>query len=181
MKILVAEDSAVHRRLLKIELQSCGYDVVMTRDGSEAWNILQVPEAPKLALLDWVLPGIDGVTLCQQIRSRPLLPYVYIVLLTAKQQKQDLLYALKAGVDDYLVKPFDGIIAGTTMKTRGGDVTVTVSMGVTAVENGQVTNPETLLHVADCALYQAKNDGRNRVKLTTDISWVISKFPSGNG
>jgi two-component system cell cycle response regulator len=109
MQILVAEDSAVYRRLIGSYLQDWGFDLKIASDGTEAWKLLQEPGAPQLTLLDWVLPGIDGVELCRRIRARtPAEGYVYTVVLTAKNEKRDMLQAMAAGADDYLMKPFDG-------------------------------------------------------------------------
>ncbi|HYL15585.1 MAG TPA: diguanylate cyclase [Terriglobales bacterium] len=108
MRILVAEDSVVYQRLVTNHLKDWGFDYLVAKTGSEAWDLLQKPDAPRLALLDWVLPDIDGIELCRRIRSRHATePYIYAVLLTAKTQKQDLLKAMEAGADDYLTKPFD--------------------------------------------------------------------------
>jgi diguanylate cyclase (GGDEF)-like protein len=108
MRILLAEDSKVYRCLIGKSLEEWGFDVVVAKDGLEAWAVLQGPDTPKLALLDWVLPGIDGLELCRRIRSMQSDgSYVYTVLLTAKNQKEHLMQTLEAGADDYLAKPFD--------------------------------------------------------------------------
>jgi two-component system cell cycle response regulator len=108
MRILVAEDSAVYRHLITGHLKEWGFDVVFAKDGAEAWNLLQQPEAPTLVLLDWVLPQIDGIELCRRIR-RAAVPggYTYTVLISGKDGKNDLLEGMQAGADDYLVKPFE--------------------------------------------------------------------------
>src|SRR5262249_30535100 len=83
------------------------YDVITAVDGQSAWQLLQQPDAPRLAILDWMMPGMDGVEICRALRSRSTLPYVYVLMLTARGQKQDIIEALETGADDYLVKPFD--------------------------------------------------------------------------
>jgi two-component system cell cycle response regulator len=88
-------------------LQDWGFPFAVAKDGSEAWAILQRPDCPKLVLLDWVMPGIDGIDLCRRIRGGTDTPYSYVILLTGKDSKKDLLEAMQAGADDYLVKPFD--------------------------------------------------------------------------
>ncbi len=106
--VLLAEDSAVYRRLIGSHLKEWGFDFVCAKDGKEAWKLLAKPDAPRLALLDWVLPEIDGVELCRRLRGRPDSdPYTYTILLTAKSRKQEMLEAMDAGVDDFLKKPFD--------------------------------------------------------------------------
>jgi two-component system cell cycle response regulator len=108
VQILVVEDSPVYRRLLTSHLQEWGFPFIIAKDGSEAWTLLQRPGCPKLILLDWLLPNIDGVELCRRIRSADSgISYSYVVLLTGKGCEKDMLQAMQAGADDYLVKPFD--------------------------------------------------------------------------
>jgi two-component system cell cycle response regulator len=110
MTILLAEDSAIYRALIQKLCRDWGFDLVVADDGQEAWEILSRPKPPKLALLDWVLPHVDGVELCRRIRTLQANGnYIYAILLTAKDKKEDLIEALEAGADDYLVKPFDPI------------------------------------------------------------------------
>jgi diguanylate cyclase (GGDEF)-like protein len=107
VKILVADDSAAFRFALREKLTSLGYEVVCAADGHEAWAALQGPDAPRLAVLDRMMPGLDGDTVCRRIRARAEGPYVYIILLTAMAMQEDLVVGLQAGADDYLVKPTD--------------------------------------------------------------------------
>ena len=110
MKILVAEDDPVSRRLLEVTLSKWGYEVVTCVDGQAAWDALKAPDAPQLVILDWMMPRLDGLQVCRNVRNpaeRPAEPYVYIILLTAKSQKTDMVTGLEAGADDYLTKPFD--------------------------------------------------------------------------
>ena len=108
MQALVVDDSAVYRKLIGDHLRSWGFGVILAESGSEAWRILEQPNAPKLVLLDWVLPDLDGLELCQRIRQAGASsPYTYIILLTSKEGRQNMLQAMQAGADDYLVKPFD--------------------------------------------------------------------------
>lgn len=107
MRILIAEDDPVSRRLLQALLVKWGYEVVVTSDGNEAWAALQSDDAPKLAIVDWMMPGLDGVQVCRKVRERDSSSYVYILLLTAKSQKEDIIRGIGAGADDYITKPFD--------------------------------------------------------------------------
>ncbi|HKV28412.1 MAG TPA: diguanylate cyclase [Candidatus Acidoferrales bacterium] len=107
MKILVAEDEPVSRRLLEAFLRKWGYQVVAVAKGDDAWALLEAEDPPRLAILDWMMPGIEGVEICRRVRERTGRPYVYMILLTARGQKRSLLVGLKAGADDYLSKPFD--------------------------------------------------------------------------
>ncbi len=106
-KILIADDDPVSRHMLHAFLVNWGYEVVAVIDGVDALQILEKEDAPPLALLDWMMPGIAGPQICARVREHPDQPYVYILLLTARSQKDDLLRGLEAGADDYLTKPFD--------------------------------------------------------------------------
>jgi len=107
VRILIAEDDSISRRLLEVTLIKWGYEVVSTEDGEAAWRVLQAEEAPSLAILDWMMPGLDGVEICRKVREREERPYTYIMLLTAKGSKEDVVIGLDAGADDYVNKPFD--------------------------------------------------------------------------
>ena len=107
MKILIAEDEPVSRRLLEASLLEWGYDVVIASDGREALDILQAAYSPSLVISDWMMPGMDGLTLCREIRRMDITGYVYVILLTAKGAKKDVIEGLEAGADDFLTKPFN--------------------------------------------------------------------------
>ena len=107
MRILIAEDDPVSRRLLKARLEKWGYEVVVTTDGEEALAVLLGNDAPSMAIVDWMMPKADGVTVCQRVREEKPKPYTYFVLLTAKGATDDLVAGMRAGADDYVVKPFD--------------------------------------------------------------------------
>ena len=107
MKILIADDSVVSRHLLEATLRKWGYDVMVACDGAEALELLQREDAPGLIILDWMMPGMTGVEVCRRIRQRDSEPYTYILLLTSKNEKEDLIEGMDAGADDYITKPFD--------------------------------------------------------------------------
>ena len=107
MKILVAEDEAVSRRLLEATLRRLGHEPVSAADGREALQILLASDGPDFAILDWQMPGMEGVEVCREIRRVGREPYVYVVLLTSRSTKEDVIAGLDAGADDYLTKPFD--------------------------------------------------------------------------
>jgi diguanylate cyclase (GGDEF)-like protein len=108
MKILLAEDSPVYRRLISESLKEWGFDLVVAEDGAEAWRLLQRPDAPRLILLNWMLPGIDGIELCRRIRKNETCEgYAYTVIFTGQTRKEALAEAMEAGADDYLAKPFE--------------------------------------------------------------------------
>ncbi len=107
MRILIADDDPVPRRMLEAILKKWDYEVVVATDGVEAWDILQGDNAPPLAILDWLMPEMDGVEVCRRMRQRPDVPYVYFILLTSKDRKEDIIEGMDAGADDYLIKPFE--------------------------------------------------------------------------
>jgi DNA-binding response OmpR family regulator len=106
MKTLIAEDDPVSRVFLELSLIKWGYEVIVTCDGSEAWEALQ-HEAPPIAILDWMMPGIDGVEVCRRARAIQTPTPTYLILLTAKSEKEEIVEGLEAGADDYLTKPFN--------------------------------------------------------------------------
>jgi two-component system cell cycle response regulator len=107
MRILVADDDALTRRLLQKTLENAGYEVVAVENGTLALECLSSKTGPRLALMDWLMPGLNGLEVCRETRRRSENPYIYIILLTAKTSKQDIVRGLEAGADDYLTKPFD--------------------------------------------------------------------------
>ena len=117
MKVLIAEDDLVSRRILDANLTRWGYEVISVEDGKKAWEVLRSADSPlagyrevlepRLVVLDWMMPGTDGVEICRKLREREGSRYVYIILLTAKARKEDVRAGLEAGADDYLTKPYD--------------------------------------------------------------------------
>ena len=107
MRILIAEDDYISRRFLEATLQKKGYDVKVTSDGNEAWQELKKKSAPQVAVLDWMMPGLDGINVIKKVRKKRGSPYIYVILLTAKGRKEDIAAGLEAGADDYVTKPFD--------------------------------------------------------------------------
>jgi DNA-binding response OmpR family regulator len=105
IRILVAEDDAISRELICTRLEKWGYEVIVTQNGTEAMAQLRKPDAPSLAILDWMMPGMDGLEICRRVREVDRL--IYIILLTARSGIANLVAGLGAGADDYLVKPFD--------------------------------------------------------------------------
>jgi two-component system, cell cycle response regulator len=105
--VLIADDDPLSRRMLEAFLTKSGYRVVTAVDGVDALKILTAEDSPPLAILDWMMPGLEGPQVCERVRAHLDRPYVYILLLTARSEKQDLLNGLQSGADDYLTKPFD--------------------------------------------------------------------------
>jgi diguanylate cyclase (GGDEF)-like protein len=105
VKILIADDDPVSLRLMQRTLQNYGYEVVTATDGLQAAQALSSPGGPRLALIDWMMPELDGPGVCREVRSRHEEAYIYILLLTSRQSSEDVVSGLEAGADDYLTKP----------------------------------------------------------------------------
>lgn len=107
MKILIAEDDLTSRRMLTAILKKWGYEPVATADGNTAWEALQQPDAPKLVLLDWNMPGLEGLEVCRRLRKKETANPSYVILLTGRGEKGDIVKGLEAGANDYIAKPYD--------------------------------------------------------------------------
>ena len=107
MKILIAEDDTTSQVMLKAMVTRAGYEPVVTGDGLSAYELLIKPGVPKLALLDWMMPGMDGVEICRKVRELKSDEPTYIILLTSRDDKKDIIRGLKSGANDYITKPYD--------------------------------------------------------------------------
>ena len=110
MRILIADDDAVTRKLLDATLRRHGWEVITANDGNAAWRAfeeLKGKDAPALAIVDWMMPGVEGIEICRRLRATPGFESVYIILLTSRADTMDLALGLAAGANDYMAKPFD--------------------------------------------------------------------------
>ncbi len=107
MKILIAEDNLASQIMLKTAFEQLGHDLVMTGDGRTACEIMLKPDAPRLAILDWMMPGLDGLEVCRKIRATKLSDPAYLIILTVRDKTEDIVRGLKAGANDYIVKPYN--------------------------------------------------------------------------
>ena len=117
MRILVADDDPVSLRIMERTLEKSGYEVITAVDGRQAACELSKDDGPRLALIDWMMPELDGPSVCREVRSRPHELYVYIMLLTSKHLRDDVVKGLEAGVDDYLTKPCDPAELNARLRT----------------------------------------------------------------
>jgi DNA-binding response OmpR family regulator len=117
MRVLLADDDAALRHGLGVQLQRWGYEPIACVDGTEARAILQGEDPPPLAILDWSMPGADGVTLCREIRATPDLAATYVVLLTARDTRDEMVAGLDGGADEYIIKPFDWAVLRARVNT----------------------------------------------------------------
>lgn len=106
MKALIADDDQISRKVVVALLNKWGYEVVEAEDGEHAWRILQEEDSPRLVIVDWMMPGLDGLELCKLLRDCGDQNYYYIILLTNRDSKEDIIGGLNAGADDYITKPF---------------------------------------------------------------------------
>jgi phosphoserine phosphatase RsbU/P len=107
MRILIADDERVSTTMLGRTLEAWGFEIDVVHDGTAAWERINSSEPPALVIADWMMPGLDGLELCRRIRAISPPSTVYVILLTARTSRQDLVAGLEAGADDYLTKPFD--------------------------------------------------------------------------
>lgn len=168
MRVLIAEDNSMTRLTLRSQLRKWGYEVVEAADGDAAWRALSQPDSPRLAVLDWMMPGVDGVELCRRVRARGEEPYTYILLLTGKEGSTNVVTGLDAGADDYVTKPFD--FNELRVRVRAGQricelqaeiIAARESLRHQATHDGltNVWNRATILGMLEGALSRADRDG----------------------
>jgi two-component system cell cycle response regulator len=143
LKVLAAEDNPVIQSMLRGMLTTWGYNAVIARNGIEAYQCLQSEDAPRLAILDWMMPGMDGVEICRRLRAAAREPYIYLLLLTARTEAADLVEGMESGADDYLTKPFNS-----------QELRVRLRAGTRILEL-----QEQLLHAREALRQQATHDG----------------------
>jgi two-component system cell cycle response regulator len=131
MKILIADDDPVSRRLLEATLIRLNHQVVSVANGTDAIAALVAPNGPRLAVLDWMMPGADGLAVCSAVRQRPA-PYIYLILLTARDRREDLVAGLDAEADDFLTKPLD--IVELRARLRSGERVLQLQEGLLAAQ-----------------------------------------------
>jgi diguanylate cyclase (GGDEF)-like protein len=141
MKMLIADDDAVSRRILEVTLTGLGHDIVAVGDGTAALAALGHADAPRIAILDWMMPGADGLSVCRTLRAQTG-PYTYVILLTAREGRQDMVAGFDAGVDDFLTKPLD--VVELRARLRSGERIVALQ--------------EDLLRTQDELRHQASHD-----------------------
>lgn len=169
MKILIAEDELFFRHLLVTTVRQWGYEPVTVADGQEAWAVLCQDEAPKIAILDWMMPGMDGLEVCRRVRGLPKPEPTYIIMLTSKGGKQNIVAALESGADDFITKPFDNAELRARLSVGSRIVGLQTSQAVVfafarAVE---AKSPYTLGHAQRVTMYA--------LRLATDLGLSASE------
>ncbi|MET0792897.1 MAG: response regulator, partial [Polyangiaceae bacterium] len=162
MRVLIAEDDFASRILLESILEKWGYEVVVANDGAAAWRILDADNAPSIAVLDWMMPELSGVELCERVRKRDQELAPYIVMLTARGEKSDVSIGLDAGADDYLVKPFDFTELGARMR---------VAKRAVALQRDLIESRKAVQYQA---LHDSSTGALNRGTILNRLSEVLS-------
>ena len=163
MRILIAEDDDVSRRVLHLTLTATNHDVIATKNGTEALSALENENAPRLAILDWMMPEIDGVEVCRRVRRASSATPVYIILLTAKSGKADIVKGLEAGANDYITKPFDRL--ELRARVQVGETVVNLQQNLAArveeleIALGKVKQLQTILPI--CSYCKHVRDDQN--------------------
>lgn len=172
MKILLVEDSAVDRHKIGTYLKEWDLDFIAVGSGNKALKILEGPTPPRMALLDWLLPGVDGIELCKRIRGLGATgTYIYTVMLTAKNRKQDLLTAMEAGADDYLAKPVEAseLRARIMVGKRILDLQQSLSFAATHDFLTDLLNRSEIVSALQRELSRSEREGRSAVIIMADI------------
>lgn len=184
MRILIADDSAAIRDILSKSLASWGHEVVVCEDGTQAWEVLQQPDAPKLAILDWEMPGLDGISLCQKVVEKEETKETYLIVVTSRDATEDIVQGLEAGADDYMTKPFkeEELLARLNVGIRMLDMrtklvnferlqTLTVTAGAAAHE---INQPLTVV-IGNTDMLALKLETQDHV-LSDDIAKYVTNI-----
>lgn len=178
MKILVADDSPTMRKLLEGTLSSWGYEVVTACDGAEAWAFLNSEDPPPLVILDWMMPIFSGPELCSRVRERQSSQYIYILLLTSRSDREDVVQGLGSGADDYITKPFD--LHELEVRLRAGRRIIDLQMELVRTQAAlreqamrdaltSCWNRASILSTLDREVARAEREGRPLALLMLDL------------
>ncbi|MFO0761236.1 MAG: diguanylate cyclase [Byssovorax sp.] len=161
MKILVADDDALTRLLLSRLLDKWGYEVTFATDGLSTLELLEQDDGPQLAILDWQMPGMSGVEICQRLREKHRERYTYVLLLTGRDRKEDLIAGLEAGADDYVTKPFSREELSVRLRAGRRIVELEEALRERAIRDALTGayNRRGILDVLDRELARARRDG----------------------
>jgi diguanylate cyclase (GGDEF)-like protein len=171
VKILVADDELATQRVLEGLLTKQGYEVLITSDGPETLELLEQDDAPTIVILDWLMPGIDGVDICRRVREWSSERYIYIIMLSAKTAKEDFVEGLDAGMDDYLAKPFhpDELLARVRVGERILALQHDLRVQATRDHLTGLFNRGTVIEIAQRELAQAQRKGEHAALVLADL------------
>lgn len=171
MEILIVEDEPISRRMLQYTLRRWGYEVTTATDGREAWEMLQSPDPPSLVISDWMMPGMDGLELCSRTRSRDRPGYTYLIILTARDQREDVIKGLEAGADDYLIKPFD--LEELRCRIKIGERIINLERRILLLANTDpltgILNRRAFMERMEAELHRANRDNSALSLIITDL------------
>jgi diguanylate cyclase (GGDEF)-like protein len=171
VKILVADDELATQRVLQGLLTKQGYEVLVTRDGPETMQLLERDDAPAIVILDWLMPGIDGIDICRRVREWSNERYIYIIMLSAKTEKEDFVAGLDAGMDDYLAKPFhpDELLARVRVGERILALQHDLRVQATRDHLTGLFNRGTVIEIAQRELAQSQRKGEHAALVLADL------------
>ncbi len=171
MRILIADDDEVSRCKLEALLSKWEYDVISVEDGMLAWETLQQENAPRLAILDWMMPGLDGSEICRQLRQSSKGAYVYVLLLTSRVGKEDIVAGMEAGADDYLSKPFDTQELKVRLRAGKRIIDLEEALRVQATHDALtgVWNHGAIIDMLQLELDRAKREGTSTGTVLVDL------------
>jgi DNA-binding response OmpR family regulator len=152
MKLLIAEDDVFFRKLLE-QILASDYELVLAEDGQRAWAELQKNDSPRIAILDWVMPGMTGPQVCREVRQSSRLFSMYLIILTAKNSVADVVSGLRAGADDYVTKPFEPHVLRARVKLGERIVNLQDSLNVqlTALRQSQIREAQLQQFLSICS------------------------------
>ena len=176
MKILIAEDDTPSRTLLSSLLKKNGFSVITAKNGTEAWKILKQADTPRLAILDWLMPGIEGDKLCKMIRSRQAVTPMYIIMLTVKKDINEIVEGLESGADDYLSKPYsiDELVARINVGKRILDLEMKLTEKVSALQINEAKF-DTFLAEKNLLLYEVHHRVKNNMNTIINLLTIQSE------
>jgi PAS domain S-box-containing protein len=170
MKVLIAEDDAASRIVLERYLKDWGYEVLTAQNGKEAWEIIQ-DQRPEIVLIDWIMPGMDGLELCRNIRSGQNNGYTHLIFLTSKVESDDIVTALDAGADDHLCKPFDKNVLKSRMAVGARTINYEKELRKSEERYRRITNS-----ITDCIFTIKISAGRTAEILHSDSSIAVTGY-----
>ena len=170
MKVLIVEDDTASRIVLEKHLKDWGYEVLTAQDGKEAWEIIQ-DQQPEIVLIDWVMPGMNGLELCKKVRSGQNNGYTYIIFLTSKIESDDIVTALDTGADDHLCKPFDKSVLKSRMAVGARTINYENELRKSKERYHRITNS-----ITDCIFTVKISVGRTAEILHSDSSIAVTGY-----
>ena len=169
-KVLIAEDDIVSAKILEKNIRDWGYEVVLANNGEKAWDLFNKNEM-RLVILDWMMPKISGITLCRKIRQKKKDKYVYIILLTSKDNPEDLLKGFLAGADDYITKPFNSLELKARLQTGKRIIDLQRQLREQATRDGLtgLLNRKAILQALEEELHKGLRENKPVTSMLLDI------------